>query len=83
MIVLARIVLNYCNKYILSTLLSGLNDDSRNYTVCTPSRCFGLKKVKVKEIVFEAALKLSKKLAKQSCMSVNSYHIVDVFNTYK
>ena len=63
--------------------MSGLNDDSRNYTVCTPSRCFGLKKVKVKEIVFEAALKLSKKLAKQSCMSVNSYHIVDVFNTYK
>ena len=33
--------------------------------------------------MFEAALKLSKKLAEQSCMSANSYHIIDVFNTYK
>ena len=81
--VLARIVFNCCDKYILPTLLSGLNDDCRNYTVCTQSTGFGLKKVKVKEIVFEVALKLSKKLAEQCCMSVNSYHIVDVFNTYK
>ena len=42
-----------------------------------------MKKVKVKEIVFDAALKLSKKLSEQSCMSVNSYYIADVFNTYK
>ena len=69
--------------YILPTLLSGLNDDCRNYTVCTPSTCFGLKKVKVKEIVFEAALKLSKNLVEQSSMSVNSYHVVNVFNTYE
>ena len=48
-----------------------------------PSTCCGLKKVKIKEIVFEAALKLSKKLAEQSCMSANFYHIIDVFNTYK
>ena len=81
--VLARIVFNYCDKYILPFLLSGLNDDCRNYTVCTPSTCFGMKKVKVKEIVFDAALKLSKKLSEQSCMSVNSYYITDVFNTYK
>ena len=37
-----------------------------------------MKKVKVKKIVFDAALKLSKKLPEQSCMSVNSYYI-----TYK
>ena len=38
-----------------------------------------LKKAKVLEIVFEAALRLSKKLAQKSFMSVDPYFI-DVFN---
>ena len=48
-----------------------------------PFTCFGLKKNKIKEIVFEATLKSAKKLVKQSCVSVDSYFIIDVFNTYK
>ena len=41
------------------------------------------KKNKVKKIVFEATLKSAKNLVKQSCMSVDYYFIIDVFNTYK
>ena len=48
-----------------------------------PFTCFGLKKNKIKEIVFQATLKSVKKLVKQSCVSVDSYFIIDVFNTYK
>ena len=33
--------------------------------------------------MFDTAVKLSKKLAQQSCMNVDSYFIIDVFNTYK
>ena len=45
---------------------------------------FWFKKNKVKEIVFKAALKLSKKLAQQPCVSTDFFFFVfDVFNTYK
>ena len=63
--------------------MSGFKDDCRKHTVCTPSTCFGLKKIKVKEILFVNALKFSKELAEHSCMCVNSYYIIDVFNNYK
>ena len=81
--ILARIIFNYSDKYILPALLSDFKDDCRKRTVCTPSTCFGLKKIKVKEIVFVNALKFSKELAEHSCMCVNSYYIIDVFNNYK
>ena len=42
-----------------------------------------MKKNKVKEIVFEAALKLSKPIAEHVCMSVDSYFIIDVYDNYK
>ena len=61
--ILARIVFNFCEKYILPVLLSDWNDDCRNYTACMPKNCFSMKRIKVKEIVFSAALNLSKKLA--------------------
>ena len=48
-----------------------------------PFTCFGLKKNKIKEIVFQATLKSVKKLVKQSCVSVDFYFIIDVFSTYK
>ena len=41
------------------------------------------KKIKVWEIVVVNALKFSKELAEHSCMCVNSYYIIDVFNNYK
>ena len=48
--ILARVVLNHCDKYIIPALLSGLNtDDCRKATVCTPTRCFGFEKNKIKE----------------------------------
>ena len=37
----------------------------------------------IKTILFKQAIKLSKQLAEFSCMSVDSYFILDVFNTYK
>ena len=65
--ILARIVFNYCGKYIISALLSGLDTyDCRNINVCTPIRCFGLKNNKIIEIVFISGICLLKKLAKIS-----------------
>lgn len=61
--ILARIVFNFSEKYILPVLLSDCNGDCRNYTVCMLKNCFSMKRIKVKEIVFSAALKLSKKFA--------------------
>lgn len=60
-----------------------MDNNCRNHTVCTIFTCCALKKYKVKEIAFDTAVKLSKKLAQQSCMNVDSYFIIDVFNTYK
>ena len=70
--ILAGIIFNCSYKYILPALLSGFKDDCRKHIVCTASTCFGLN-----------ALKFSKELAEHSCMCVNSYYIIDVFNNYK
>ena len=42
-----------------------------------------IKKSKVKEIVFEAALNLSTNLAEKSCVSVDPCFIIDAVNNYK
>ena len=82
--VLLRIVLNQCNKFILPALLSRLDTDKcRNSGVCNSKNCFGFKKVKIGEIVFLNAVKLSKKLPIYSCLNVNPDFIVKVFDTYK
>ena len=70
----------------MPVLLSYLDNeciDCRKFTFCTKYTCANMKKPKVKEIMFEAALKLSKKLAKKSCMNVDPYFIIDVFNNYE
>ena len=60
--VLARIVLNHCDKFILLVLLSGFDTNGcRNSTVCNSENCFSFKKVKIREIVFLHAVTLSKK----------------------
>ena len=82
--VLVRIVLNQCDKFILPALLSGLDtDECRNSTVCNSKNCFGFKKVKIREIVFLNAVKLSKRLAIYSCLNVNPDFIIKVFDTYE
>ena len=82
--VLVRIVLNQCDKFILSALLSGLDTDKcRNSTVCNSKNCFDFKKVKIGEIVFLNAVKLSKRLAIYLCLNVNPDFIIKVFDTYK
>lgn len=65
--ILARIVLNYCNKFIILALRSGVDS----------------KKDKVAENVFIHAIKLLIRLAKTSWKLLNSDHIIDVFNSYK
>ena len=82
--ILARIVLNHCDKYIIPALLSGLGtDDCRKSTVCTPTSCSGLKKYKIKEFVYISGIKMSKKLAEKSCRTLDSYYVIEVFNTYQ
>ena len=82
--VLARVVLNHCNKFIMPALLSGFDtNECRNSTVCNSEKCFGFKKVKIRDILFLNAVKLSKRLAVHSCRTVNSDFIIKVFDTYK
>lgn len=64
----------------MPVLLSYLDNECID---CTKYTCANTKKSKVKEIMFEAALKLSKKLAKKSCMNVDPYFIIDVSNNYE
>lgn len=42
-----------------------------------------MKKIKITEIVILNAVKLSKRLAKNSCNMVNPYFMLKVFNTYQ
>ena len=81
--ILARIVFNYCDKHILTALLSDLKDNCWDFTVCNSRTCFNIKKIRNKNILFELALTFSKKLAEYSCRSVDSYFIIDVFNNYE
>ena len=82
--ILARIVLNHCDKSILPALVSLFDtNECRNSTVCNSENCFGFRKVEITEIVFLHVIKLSKRLAAYSCLNVNSDFIIEVFNTYK
>ena len=40
---LGRTVLNYCDKLIVPALLSGMEIECRNFNICKPLTCFGLK----------------------------------------
>ena len=42
-----------------------------------------MKKEKIVDIVFSFGISLSKRLAKTSCLSVNSYYMLDVFRAYQ
>ena len=81
--ILPRIVFSYCDKHIMIALLSDLEDNCRKFTVCSSRTCVNVKRNRVKNIVFEAAVTFCKKLGKHSCRSVDPYFISDVFNTYK
>ena len=71
--ILARIVLNPCEKYIIPALLSRLEtDDCRKVPVCVPMRCFGLKNNKIKESFFTSGIHLPKKLAKNPCRALDT-----------
>ena len=71
----ARILLNCCDKFILPILLSRLGtDESINFVSDSQ---------KIRETIFLHTVKLSKRLAVYSCLTVNSDFIIKVFDTYK
>ena len=82
--IIARTAFHHCDKYILPDLLSYLEDEClgcRKFSVCNKFICLNIKKAKVQEIVFETAF--VKKLAEKSCMNVDPYFIIYVFDNYK
>ena len=82
--VVVRIVLNQSDKFMPPALLSGIDtDECRNSTVYNSENCFGFKKVKIREIVFLNAVKLSKRLAIYLCLNVNPDFVIKLFDTYK
>ena len=80
--ILARIAFNYCDKHIMTTLLSDLEGNCREFTVYNSRKCKNMKRSLIKN-VFETALTLSKKLVEYSCKSVDPYFVFDVFNNHK
>ena len=46
---------------------------------CTPMHCFGVEKNKIKESVLISGISLSKKLAKNSYHTLDSYYMFEVF----
>ena len=71
-----------CNN-IKPALLSGLDvDDYKNACLYT-NKLYWFEKNKVRECVYISAVCLSKKLGEKSCLTVDSYYIYDVFNTYQ
>ena len=82
--VLARIIFDHSDKFILPALISGLDsNECRKTTACSPMNCFSLKKNKIKQTIFQHAVKLSKRLASQFCQVVNPNYIINVFDGYK
>ena len=73
--ILARIVFNYCDKHIMTALLSDLEDNCRKFAVCNTRTCVNMKRNRIKNIVFETALTFSKKVGGYSCRSVDPYFI--------
>ena len=59
--VLTRLVFNHCDKFILPGLMSSFgSNECRASTVCTIDNCFGFKKVKLGEVVFDMLLSYQK-----------------------
>ena len=82
---MARIVFNHCDKYTLSILFSSLENESlnrRNDAVCNEFTCPSNKKSKIQEIVFSAAIDISKNVVKRSSISVDPSFINYVYNNY-
>ena len=80
--ILSRLVFNYCDKFILPAVMSGFHtNECRRSNACTIYNCFCFKKVR--EVVFLYAVKLSKRLAIHSNLSVDESFIKKVFSTYK
>ena len=69
--VLARIVLNYCDKLIVPALLSGIEIECRSFPLCNPLNCFVMKKEKIIDIVFSSGI------------SLPNYYMLEVFSTYQ
>ena len=43
--ILARIIYNYCEKHIMTALLSDLEDKCRKFTVCNSHTCVNMKEI--------------------------------------
>lgn len=81
--ILCRVVFNICDNMVFPALLHDTRANCRNYNVCTSSNCFSLTENKVRGILCRQSVKLCKRLAEFSSLSVNPYFIIDVFHTYK
>ena len=81
--ILCRIVFNVSNRFIFPLLMSGIDLDCTDFTVCTFTNCSSLKKRKVKAIFFRELVLFCKTLSKFCCNNVDSCFIIDVFKRYK
>ena len=78
--ILTRLVFNYCDKFILPAVMSGFDtNECRHANVCSIYNCFCFKKVKLRDVVFLHAVKLSKRVAIHSNLFVDESFIKKVF----
>ena len=81
--VLCRVVFNVSYKHIYPLTVSGTESNCREFAVCTPKNCSGMKVNKIKVVFFRELVILRIVLAKISCLDVKVDFVNYIFNNYK
>ena len=81
--ILCRIVFNVFQRFVLPLIVTGIDANCRDFTVCTSKNSLNLNISKVRTIFFRELVVFCKKLSQVSCDNFGPKFITDVFKKYK
>ena len=81
--VFCRVVFNVSYKLIYNFTVLGSDSNCREFAVCTPKNCSGMKMNKIKVVFFRELVILRIVLAEISCLDVKVDFVNYTFNNYK
>ena len=81
--VFCRVVFNVSYKHIYNFTVLGSDSNCREFAVCTPKNCSGMKMNKIKVVFFRELVILRIVLAEISCLDVKVDFVNYTFNNYK
>lgn len=81
--VFCRVVFNVSYKHIYNFTVLGTDSNCREFAVCTPKNCSGMKMNKIKVVFFRELVILRIVLAEISCLDVKVDFLNYTFNNYK